>query len=243
MARVLILGGTGEALRLAEAAVAAGHAVTTSLAGRTESPRQPAGALRTGGFGGVEGLAAYLREEAVEALLDATHPFAARIAANAAEAAEQTGVPRLKLLRPAWQPLAGDAWQQVPNLEAAAAALPAGCRALLTIGRQELAPFLEREDLGLVVRSIEPLDGLPPQVRQIQGRGPFALAEELALLEAEAIDRLVTKNAGGKAASAKLEAARRLRIQVVMVERPAPPPGPSVARVEAALAWLAGISP
>ncbi|SME92986.1 precorrin-6A/cobalt-precorrin-6A reductase [Tistlia consotensis] len=242
MARVLILGGTTEALRLAEAAVAAGHAVTTSLAGRTDSPRRPAGALRTGGFGGAEGLAEYLRGEAVERLLDATHPFAARIAANAAAAAEAAGVPRLKLLRPAWRPLDGDDWQPVASLEAAAAALPAGCRALLTIGRQELAPFLARADLTLVVRTIEPVENLPPNARLIRARGPFEPADETALLQAERIDRLVTKNAGGKAASAKLEAARRLGVAVVMVERPTPPAGPTVARVEAALAWLADTS-
>lgn len=242
MARVLILGGTSEALRLAEAAVAAGHDVTTSLAGRTGSPRQPAGALRVGGFGGAEGLATYLRDEAVEALLDATHPFAARIAANAAEAAARAGVRRLKLLRSAWRPVAGDDWRAVPDTAAAAAALPAGCRALVTVGRQELAPFLDRTDVALVVRTIEPVDDLPAGVRLIQARGPFALDDELALLQAEAIERLVTKNAGGKAASAKLEAARRLAVPVVMVERPPPPAGPTVARVEAALAWLADTS-
>lgn len=241
MARLLILGGTSEALRLAEAAVAAGHAVTTSLAGRTGRPQRPPGTLRVGGFGGAEGLARYLEEQAVEALLDVTHPFAARIAANAAEAAGRAGVPRLKLLRPAWRAGPGDDWQEVATLEAAAESLPAGSRVLLTTGRQELAPFLARGDLALLVRSIEAVPDLPANARLIQARGPFALDDELALFRSERVERLVSKNAGGTATAAKLTAARQLGVPVVMLDRPAPPAGPIAASLEEALAWLSRI--
>lgn len=238
MARVLILGGTSEARRIAERTADAGHEVTTSLAGRTSQPQKPAGRIRVGGFGGADGLAAHLRANAIDALIDATHPFAARIAANAVAAAQQACVPRLKLLRPAWHPTEGDRWHSVATIEAAAAALPAGCRVLLTIGRQELGPFLARADLSLVVRTIEAVPALPSAVRLVRARGPFTLHDECALLQSEGIEWLVTKNAGGGAAAAKLEAARRRGLPVVMIERPAPPPGPTASSVEKALAWL-----
>ncbi len=238
MARLLVLGGTGEALALAEALVGAGHAVTTSLAGRTAAPKRPAGALRSGGFGGVEGLAEYLTRERIEALLDATHPFAAVMAGNAAAAAARCDLPRLKLLRPPWRAEPEDRWQEVVSVESAAAALPAGCHALVTVGRQELAPFLARTDVALLIRTIEPVEALPGHARLVRARGPFAVADEMALLEAEAIERLVTKNAGGEAAAPKLLAARRLGVPVVMVRRPSPPEGPTVPTVEAALGWL-----
>lgn len=235
-AHVLILAGTAEARALAEdLAARPGLRVTASLAGATASPAPIAAATRIGGFGGAEGLAAWLRGQGVAALIDATHPFAARIAANAATACARTGTPRLKLLRPAWEPV-GD-WRAVPDLAAAAAALPPAARPVLTTGRKDLAPFVARADLTCLLRVIEPVDGLPGHIVQIVARPPFPLDAELALMRAHAATHLVAKNAGG-AGRAKLEAAAQLGLPLLVVERPPPPPGTLACDVAGALAWL-----
>jgi len=234
-ARILLLAGTAEARALAaRLAALPGLAVTASLAGVTSDPLPIAAETRSGGFGGAEGLAHFLRENRIAAVIDATHPFAARMAANAAAACAATGTPRLKLVRPEWPAAPG--WIEVPDLAAAAAALPAGARVLLTTGRNEVAPFAARTDVQFLLRSIEPVPGLPPHMRQLLARPPHALADETALIRAESVTHLVAKNAGGPS-RAKLHAAAALAISVVMVARPALPPGPVAGTIEAAVAW------
>jgi precorrin-6A/cobalt-precorrin-6A reductase len=222
---ILILGGTSEASALADGL--AGNtrfAATLSLAGRTVTPRLPRIPTRIGGFGGVEGLAAYLKENAVDVLIDATHPFAEQISANAVAAAERAGVPLIVLVRPAWLPVKGDRWTHVDSLEAAAAALPeAPERVFLTVGRQSLAPFAAKPQHSYIIRVIDPPD-IPAAMQRTEilvGRGPFDVAAETALLRTHRIDRLVTKNSGGKASAPKLAAARACALPVILVERPA----------------------
>lgn len=235
-ARILVLAGTGEARELAERLrTLPGIAVTASLAGVTREPQPIAAETRTGGFGGTDGLARYLREHRIAALVDATHPFAERMAANAAAASAAAGVPRLKLLRPAWPGEAG--WQVVRTIDDAAAALPAASRVLLTTGRKEIAPFASRSDVRFLLRVIEPVSDLPAHIRLVVARPPFTLAAEAGLIKAESVTHLVSKNAGGPG-RAKLDAARSAGIRVVMVDRPGPPPGPLVATVDAAVAWV-----
>lgn len=235
-AHVLILAGTAEARALAEQLAARpGLRVTASLAGVTSAPAPLAAETRSGGFGGADGLAAWLRAHRIAALVDATHPFAARMAANAASACEATGTPRLKLLRPPWEPVGN--WREVPGLAQAAAALPPGARPLLTTGRKELGPFAARPELACLLRVIEPVPDLPAHISQIVARPPFTLEAELALMRRHAVTHLVAKNAGGTG-RARLDAAARLGLPILMVERPEPPPGPRAASVEEAVAWL-----
>jgi precorrin-6A/cobalt-precorrin-6A reductase len=238
--RVLILGGTGEAVALAEACVARPDLeVISSLAGRTRTPTLPRGEVRSGGFGGPEGLAKFLIERGIERLIDATHPFAVQIGAHAKSACDEVGVPRLRLLRSPWQREPGDRWIEVADLAEAARRLPEfGRRAFLTVGQRDLEAFAGL-DLWFLVRMIEPPGPSPlPRAEWVAGRGPFAIEDELALLRDHGIDVLVTKASGGEATYAKLAAARGLGLPVLMVRRPPPPPGPVVASVEAALAWL-----
>jgi precorrin-6A/cobalt-precorrin-6A reductase len=239
---LLILGGSTEASALARALAAdARFAPMLSLAGRTQAPALPPIPARIGGFGGAAGLAAWLRERRIAALINATHPFAARMSENAAAAAAQTGTPMLRVLRPEWRPQPGDDWRIVPDMRAAAHALgTAPLRVLLTIGRQDLAPFAQAAQHHYVIRSVDPPPSgvLPPRATVISARGPFGEAEEHALLRAHAIQAIVTKNAGGTATAAKLAAARALSLTVVMVARPAVAPGETVPDVTAALAWL-----
>lgn len=225
---VLILGGTTEARELAAALVTRpGVRVTTSLAGRVTRPGAIAGEVRIGGFGGAEGLAAWLREEHVDALVDATHPFARAITWNAAQAAAETGVPSVVLRRPGWRPGPRDHWHHVDSLSAAADALPGlGRRVFLTTGRMELAAFAHLTDLHFVVRSVElPEPPMPPHTEVLLARGPFTVAEESQLLYDHCIDVLVTKDSGGSATAAKLTAARELALPVVVVRRPSLPDG------------------
>lgn len=236
--RLLILGGTGEARALAALLAEAGRLVTTSLAGRTGAPLLPAGEVRIGGFGGPEGLAAYLTRNRIARLVDATHPFAARISAHAVAASAATGIPLIRLERPAWTPPPGARWIGVPDMDGAVGALPAGARVLLTVGRQQLAGFSRRRDCRFVARMIEVPPGLDPDWTVITGRGPFTLAGESALMETHAITHLVSKNSGGGQTAAKLEAAARLGIVTVMVERPLLPPARTAASIEEALALL-----
>jgi precorrin-6A/cobalt-precorrin-6A reductase len=239
--RVLILGGTTEAARLAALLSDAGWAVTTSLAGRTRRPAAVAGAVRIGGFGGIDGLVAFLRAAPFAAVVDATHPFAAQMPHHAAAACSQVGVPRLRLLRPGWTAVAGDRWQRVPSLAGAASSLAVSGarRVFLTTGRQELAPFAGLADVWFLVRAIEPPDPQPlARATVVLSRGPFAVESERALMASHGIDTVVTKDSGGTATAAKLTAARDLGIPMVVVDRPLAPAGPTVATVEEALAWL-----
>ena len=241
--RVLLLGGTREAVELARAlANHPGLRVITSLAGRTRNPAPLPGEVRTGGFGGAVGLARYLEEQAIDLLVDATHPFAATMAGNAAAACAEAKVPRLKLSRPAWQPLEGDTWIEVASAPEAATALPSlGTHVFLTTGRQDLKAFEYLQDIWFLVRLIEPPEQPPPLTchEVILGRGPFVEADEAALLRARRIDALVTKNSGGELTYAKLAAARTLGLPVVMIRRPEPPEGKTVYEARAAVDWIA----
>ncbi|MEV5850241.1 cobalt-precorrin-6A reductase [Streptomyces sp. NPDC051985] len=225
---VLILGGTAEARELAAMlAPRPGVRVTTSLAGRVTRPGALPGEVRVGGFGGAAGLAGWLREQRVDALVDATHPFAETITANAARAAAETGVPAVVLRRPGWRPGPGDRWHPVASLAAAADLLPRfGPRVLLTTGRLGLSAFAHLTDRHFVVRSVEPPEPpLPPHTEVLLARGPFTVADESALLRENLIDVLVTKDSGGAATAAKLTAARESGLPVVVVRRPPLPDG------------------
>ncbi|MEU3095150.1 cobalt-precorrin-6A reductase [Streptomyces sp. NPDC006967] len=225
---VLVLGGTTEARELATALTGRpGTRVTTSLAGRVSRPGALPGDVRVGGFGGAEGLAAWLRERRVDVVVDATHPFAATITANAARAAATTGIPLVVLRRPGWQPGPGDRWHPVASPEAAAGLLPRlGHRVFLTTGRLGLAAFAHLTRTRFLVRSVEPPEPpLPAHTRVLLARGPFTVADETALLRDHRIEVLVTKDSGGAATSAKLTAARDLGLPVVVVRRPPLPAG------------------
>jgi len=238
--RVLILGGTAEASALARLlADERWVAPVLSFAGRTAAPVLPPIPSRIGGFGGWVGLAAYLRGEMMDVLIDATHPFAHQISINAAQAAAAAAVPRLVLQRPPWTPSPGDRWVSVPSVAAAAAALgKAPRRVFLTIGRQDLLPFEAADHHFYLIRSVDPPDPalLPPRAAILTGRGPFTAEHDRALMEQHGIEVLVTKNSGG--ADGKLRAARALGLPVIMVDRKPPPSGETVAEPEAALAWL-----
>ncbi|MFF3004693.1 cobalt-precorrin-6A reductase [Kitasatospora sp. NPDC057940] len=239
---VLVLGGTTEGRALASALVELPSLrVTSSLAGRVAQPRLPAGAVRIGGFGGPEGLADWLRGERVDAVVDATHPFAAGMSRNAALAAAATGVPLLVLRRPGFAPVAGDRWLPVPSLAAAAELLPRrGERVFLTTGRQGIAAFAHLDGVHFLARSVDPPEPpLPPSFEVLLDRGPFTLDGERALLRERGIDLVVTKDSGGAATAPKLTAARELRLPVVIVQRPPVPDGVPVAPdVPGAVRWL-----
>jgi len=217
--------------------------LTTSLAGRTKPPMHIPGDVRIGGFGGVEGLTAYLRDHAVDLVLDATHPFADQVSAHARLACEATAVDRVMLVRPMWRRDPLDRWIEVADLAGAAAIVgKVGRRVWLTIGISEIGAFADVADVWFLVRSIHaPSNPLPLKLHEIViGRGPFGLLEEQRILQEHAIDVLVCKASGGAATEAKLSAARERGLPVVMLRRPPPPPGPRVASVDSALDWLAG---
>lgn len=230
-AKVLILGGTAEARELADLVAQDQHfEPISSLAGRTTDPLMPQGRVRVGGFGGADGLAAYMRDEGIALVADATHPFAARISAHAHAAAARCGIPYLRLERPAWSRAPGDDWRIVNDAAEAASALEPGTRALVTIGRQELAPFAARADVELLARMIEaPETPLPPHMRILIARPPFTLVQERALIAEHRITVLVTKNSGGSQTRAKLDAARQAGVPVIMIARPAKPAAPTAA--------------
>jgi precorrin-6A/cobalt-precorrin-6A reductase len=236
---ILVLGGTGEARELADALDEAGVAVLSSLAGRVSNPRLPRGEVRVGGFGGPAALAGWLREHRTTAVVDATHPFAARISESAAQACPAAGVPLLRLERQGWVQRPGDRWRSVPDLAAAAAAIPSlGRRVLLTTGRQGLAAFAGITDAWFLIRCVEAPDPpLPPGHELLLDRGPYTLAGELQLIDRHAIDLVVTKDSGGRLTEAKLDAARERRLPVIVVRRPARPALGTVHTVAEALTW------
>ena len=240
---VLLLGGTTEASMLAAMlADDPGFSAILSLAGATRRPVLPAIAHRIGGFGGVEGLAGWLRAERIEALVDATHPYAVQMSRHAAAAAASVGIPCLRIDRPAWTAQPGDRWTAVHDADAAAAALGAEPRrVLLTVGSRALLPFGRAPGHHYVIRCIDPPGPalLPPGAELLLARGPFTLDGETTLLAERRIEVLVSKNSGGAATAPKLEAARRLGLPVLMIERPAPPGGASAAATAAdAMRWL-----
>ncbi len=241
--KILILGGSSEAAALARALAGDPRfEATLSLAGVTEHPAKSPVTVRSGGFGGVQGLADYLTEQGIGVLIDATHPFAATMKQNAVEGARRAGVPLLAIRRPPWTPGPGDNWIMVESIEAAAAALgQEPKRVMLTTGRKELGPFKAAGQHLYVLRSVEPPEpsALPPHVEVITARGPFAYGDEVKLLRAHDIEVLVTKNSGGTATAAKLAAARALDLPVIMVGRHEVPDAQCVETVEEAVKWLA----
>lgn len=243
MRRVLVLGGTAEARELARLLHEDPRfTVLSSLAGRVANPRLPVGQTRVGGFGGPSGLAAFLADDGVDVLVDATHPFAATISRNAAIAAETAGIPLVPLVRPEWAPGDGDTWTRVPTVAAAARVLARrdGGRAMLTTGRQDVGEFAALEDWWFLIRVVDaPSGALPPRHELLRARGPYTEESERTLLRENGIDVLVTKNSGGDLVSAKLTAARELGVDVVVVDRPARPTGvPAVPTAAAAYARL-----
>lgn len=243
--RLLVLGGSTEASELIRALIARapGIEVVLSYAGRTVTRNAPPQgvAVRVGGFGGIAGLEDHLRTGGFTAIIDATHPFAAHMPFHAAAACRTVGIPLLRIARPVWTFEPADQWTHVPTIpDAARAVQDSGARrVLLTIGRQELQPFADC-DADFVVRSIDPPDPtVLPDATILLARAPFTLDGELAVLRTHRIDLVVSKNAGGGATRAKIDAARHLRIPLVMVDRPPAPPVDTVANVDDALTWIA----
>jgi len=227
--KVLILGGTREAADLARKLVGEGHDVTTSLAGRTSEPAPLAGKTRTGGFSkpgrdGAEALADYLSGEKFSLLIDATHPFATRISANAQKAAKLTGIPFEIHARKPWRKEEGDNWSEVTSIIAARDAIPAKARVLLALGSQHIEPFGERNDVCFVVRMVDPPEKPLPlrDHRLVLGRPSRDWREEMALLKEHAITHIVCRNSGGTGAYAKIMAARAIGLPVIIIGRPAP---------------------
>jgi precorrin-6A/cobalt-precorrin-6A reductase len=231
---VLVLGGTAEARALAaRLAGRPGMRVVSSLAGRVRNPALPPGEVRIGGFGGVAGLAGWARAEGVDAVVDATHPFAETMSAHAVAACAHAGLPLLRLTRPGWQPQDGDDWHHVGALAEAAAILPSlGTRVFLTTGRQGLPAFAALDTLWFLIRCVDPPSGAMPASREVLlARGPYTREAERALMRRFAINVLVTKDSGGSLTAGKLAAARDLGLPVVMVRRPAASPAPLVGAV------------
>jgi precorrin-6A/cobalt-precorrin-6A reductase len=242
MTRILILGGTTEARLLAERlAGRAGLDVTLSLAGRTVAPARQPVPVRSGGFGGAAGLADYLQREHVDVLIDATHPYAGGISANAWAAAQMSSVRFVAVHRPPWIAVAGDRWTEVENVRGAVRALGATPRrVLVALGRNEIAPLVEAPQHFYLIRSVDPVDPplRLPHAAYVTGRGPFVEADEIALMRTHRIEVVIAKNSGGGATYGKIAAARALGIEVIMLRRPPVPDAPSVATVDEAIAWL-----
>ena len=242
MQRILVLGGTSEARALAGAlAKRAQISVTLSLAGRTKEPAPQDVPVRTGGFGGVGGLADYLKARVISILIDATHPYAAQISMNAARAAEEANIPLLALRRPAWTAMPGDNWVEVDDVAGAVQALGHAPRhVFLALGRKELAPFEAAPHHYYLIRSVDPPEATLalPHAVYIAQRGPFVETEERALLVQHAIEIIVARNSGGEAAYGKVAAARVLGLPMIMLRRPALPNVPAVTTVQEAMTWL-----
>jgi precorrin-6A/cobalt-precorrin-6A reductase len=244
---LLILGGTGEARELARrVALMIGRRVrvTTSLAGRRGTPPKLAGEVRTGGFGGIQGMMEYLADNAVDLVVDATHPFSPTISDHAAVACgnpHDGGIPRLQLVRPAWRIPPSAQWVEVGDFAAAAECLPQFAkRVFLTTGVRGLEAFSELEDIWFLVRLIDDPATPPPlaDYRVITGRPPYSLEDERAILAEHSIDALVAKHAGGKATEAKIFAAAEAGVKIVLIRRPPPEPGPTAETVDEAFAWI-----
>ncbi|KXF76926.1 cobalt-precorrin-6X reductase [Paramesorhizobium deserti] len=236
---ILILGGTTEAAELARRLASLPVRVITSLAGRTRDPAKLAGEVRSGGFGGAEGLAGYIQAEDVTIVVDATHPFATRISPNAAKAAKLAGRPLIRLERPAWQKTEGDDWHEVASLEEAASAIPPSARVLLALGRQHIAVFSSRPGVHFVVRMIDPPETpLGLASHQLVLARPGKAEDEEAFLQDRRITHIVCRNSGGTASYAKLEAARNLKIPVILIARPPQVHTNAVGDVDAVLEFV-----
>lgn len=242
MSRLLLLAGTAEAREVAEA-LAGEVPVLASLAGATRAPLPQGVATRSGGFGGEAGFRACLDAEGITAVLDATHPYAARISRRSAHVCAERGLPYAQILRPAWRAGPGDDWTWIDRAEDATRRIPQGATVFLATGRQSLPAFANLADRTLLCRQIDPPKGdFPyPNGRFITGRPPFSVEDETALFKLLGVDWLVVKNAGGEASRAKLDAARVLGLQVAMIRRPTQPDARKLESVAAALAWVRGL--
>lgn len=241
MTRVLLLGGTTEASQLARRLAAEGIAAVFSYAGRTDTPIVQPVPTRVGGFGGTDGLSRYLRGEGITHVIDATHPFAARMSRNAIAACAATGVPLCALEREPWAAGPGDDWRHVPDMASAVLSLPeAPARIFLAIGRQNLDAFAGQPQHHYLLRLVDqPVGALPlPDAAVVIARGPFSADGDTDLLRQHRIDLIVAKNAGGIGARAKLDAARVLGLPVLMIDRPMLPPRRVARNIDQALAFL-----
>jgi precorrin-6A/cobalt-precorrin-6A reductase len=241
MSHLLILGGTTEANALAKAVCDQGVIATYSYAGRVENPRPQPLQTRVGGFGGADGLARYIIENAVTHVVDATHPFAAQMSRNAAKACAQTGIVLAALTRPAWQSSTGDNWRHVADIPAAVAALQGATqRVFLAVGRMHLQDFAAQPQHDYLLRLVDEPDRVPmPKAQVVVARGPFTLDDDIALMQAHKTELVVSKNAGGTGARAKLDAARHLGLPVLMIDRPVVPQRTELATTAQVLDWLA----
>lgn len=239
--KVLLLAGTSEAIGIAEGLACIENVdAAASMAGATRAPRELAVPLRTGGFGGETGFAAFLKERGIDLVVDATHPFAARMTATSSKVCAGSGVPYLRVERPAWIAKVGDSWHAVDTVQQARDLIPSNARIFLGTGRQTLMEFGVFDDCHILCRVID-----PPQSRFpfeggkfVVGRPPFSVQHEVDLFRKERIDWLVVKNSGGWRSKSKLDAARELGLPVVMFNRPARPNAPLVETVEDALIWV-----
>ncbi|MDF0544233.1 cobalt-precorrin-6A reductase [Sphingobium sp. H39-3-25] len=241
MPNILLLGGTMEASALARLLAARGMQATLSYAGRVEQPRPQPIPVRVGGFGGAEGLAGYLREQGVTHIVDATHPFAATMSANAVQASAMACVVHIALTRPAWTPVAGDRWTLVADIDGAVAALDGPPRrVMLAMGRMHVEAFAARPQHHYLLRFIDAPKAPPtlPHHHVVVDRGPFSAEGDIRLIRAHEIDLVLCKNAGGKGAEAKLIAARELGLPVIMIDRPAMPARTEVHAPEDVMRWL-----
>lgn len=235
--KILILGGTAEAAALATAFAELPVKAITSLAGRTSNPASLAGAVRIGGFGGIDGLANYLDSDGIDLVIDATHPYAVRISQNAVQAASACGIPLVRLERPAWEKRPGDRWIDIASEAEAANVIPSGERVFLALGRQHIAPFSKRTDVHFVMRMIDPPEAaLPPDCELILAR-PGDFAAEKQFLEKHKIGLIISRNSGGTISHAKIEAARALGLPVMMISRPSVAARNVVASPEDAIAF------
>jgi len=241
MTRALILGGTGDANRLADVFAREKIDAIYSYAGRTQIPLGHSLPVRIGGFGGVDGLAGYIKSERITHVIDATHPFAAEMSRNVVEACAATRTPLLALERTPWSRMPDDNWIEVPDLIAAVVALPEQrTNVFLAIGRQHLAPFAAKPQHAYTLRFVDAPDGaLPlPDAEVIVSRGPFTVESDRALMQSRGVEWLVARNSGGTGARAKIDAARELKLPVIMITRPELPERPRVESVDEVLAWL-----
>ena len=241
MTRILLLGGTTEASALAQRLADTGADAVFSYAGRTDAPLSQPLPTRIGGFGGVEGLTHYLRDQSITHVVDATHPFAAGMSNNAFVACARQDLPLVRFERPAWEPQEGDNWTFVPDLAALPAALPdSPARVFLAIGKQHLALFAAKPQHRYLLRLVDPpRDPLPlPRATVVLARGPFDVAVDTALMQTHVFTHAVAKNAGGSGARAKLDAARSLGLPVILAERPKLPGELAANDVTEVMHWL-----
>lgn len=242
--RLLLLAGSGEARQIAGALAAMeGVEATASLAGATRQPGDLGLATRIGGFGGAGGFAEYLKAEGIEAVLDATHPFAARITARTVRVCREAGLPHAVVLRPEWQPGPGDNWRFIDREEEAAAFIPEGATVFLGTGVHGLQGFANLQGRRVICRRIDaPRNPFPfAGGEYLLGRPPFSVADETALFQRLGVDWLVVKNSGGTPSRSKLDAARALGIRVALLRRPPPPDAVILTSVDAALGWVRGL--